>query len=75
MNVCLQAQAIDIKKSIDHEIVTNDALKHNDGGNIVDGWKLHYNNAPANTAFLVTSYLAEVKIPTIPQPSYIPVPP
>nr|QXJ78547.1 putative DD34D transposase [Floraphis choui] len=39
---------------------------------IVENWKLHYDNAPAHTAFLVTQLLADSKVPTIPQPPYSP---
>ena len=37
---------------------------------IAGDWKLHDDNAPAHTAFLATSFLANSKVPTIPQPPY-----
>nr|QXJ78552.1 putative DD34D transposase [Schlechtendalia chinensis] len=39
---------------------------------ITDNWKLHHDYAPAHTAFLVTQFLADSKVPTIPQPPYSP---
>ncbi|XP_056639027.1 uncharacterized protein LOC130446672 isoform X1 [Diorhabda sublineata] len=43
---------------------------------IAADWKLHHDNAPAHTAFLVNSYLTKAGISTLPQPPYSPdVPP
>lgn len=39
---------------------------------IADNWKLHHDNAPAHTAFIVTNYLTKAGIPTISQPPYSP---
>lgn len=39
---------------------------------IAADWKLHHDNAPAHTAFLVNSYLTKAGIPTLPQPPYSP---
>ena len=36
--------------------------------NIADDWKLYHDNVPAHTAFLVTHFLADSKVTTIPQP-------
>lgn len=35
-------------------------------------WFLHYDNAPCHTSFAVQQFLTDKKIPTIPQPSYLP---
>lgn len=35
-------------------------------------WKLHLDNAPAHTTFLVTRFLVDSKVPTVPQPPYSP---
>jgi len=37
-----------------------------------NGWFLHHDNAPCRTSFAVRQYLADKKIPTIPQPPYSP---
>lgn len=35
-------------------------------------WKLHHDNAPAHTAFVVTAYLTKIGVTTFPQPPYSP---
>ncbi|UYV65869.1 hypothetical protein LAZ67_3005764 [Cordylochernes scorpioides] len=35
-------------------------------------WRLHHDNAPAHTAFLVTSYLTRIGVEVLPQPPYSP---
>ncbi|UYV75854.1 hypothetical protein LAZ67_13001562, partial [Cordylochernes scorpioides] len=35
-------------------------------------WRLHHDNAPAHTAFLVTSYLTRIGVVVLPQPPYRP---
>ncbi|UYV74571.1 hypothetical protein LAZ67_12000174 [Cordylochernes scorpioides] len=35
-------------------------------------WHLHHDNAPAHTAFLVTSYLTRIGVEVLPQPPYSP---
>ncbi|PNF23608.1 hypothetical protein B7P43_G04760 [Cryptotermes secundus] len=40
---------------------------------IADDWKHHHDNAPAHTAFLVTGFLTNSKVPMIPQLPYSPV--
>ncbi|XP_014483421.1 PREDICTED: putative uncharacterized protein FLJ37770 [Dinoponera quadriceps] len=39
---------------------------------IAKDWKLHHDNAPAHSSFLVTNYLVKAGMPTIPQPPYSP---
>lgn len=39
---------------------------------IKDSWKLHHDNAPSHTAFIVTDYLVRVNVPVVPQPPYSP---
>lgn len=39
---------------------------------IKDDWKLHHDNAPSHTAFLVTNYLARIHLGVVPQPPYSP---
>lgn len=40
--------------------------------NIATDWKLHHDNAPAHTSFVVSDYLAKTGVTTIPQPPYSP---
>lgn len=35
-------------------------------------WKLHHDNAPAHTAFVITAYLTRIGVATVPQPPYSP---
>ncbi|UYV65064.1 hypothetical protein LAZ67_3003017 [Cordylochernes scorpioides] len=35
-------------------------------------WRLHHDNAPAHTVFLVTSYLTRIGVEVLPQPPYSP---
>ena len=35
-------------------------------------WRLHHDNAPSHTAFIVTEYLAKRSVATLPQPPYSP---
>ncbi|UYV66870.1 hypothetical protein LAZ67_4003188 [Cordylochernes scorpioides] len=35
-------------------------------------WRLHHDNAPAHTAFFVTSYLTRIGVEVLPQPPYSP---
>ncbi|UYV65870.1 hypothetical protein LAZ67_3005765 [Cordylochernes scorpioides] len=35
-------------------------------------WRLHHDNAPAHTAFLITSYLTRIGVEVLPQPPYSP---
>lgn len=35
-------------------------------------WKLHHDNAPSHTAFVVTSYLTRIGVATVPHPPYSP---
>ena len=37
-----------------------------------DTWRLHHDNAPAHTAFIVNDYLAKSRVPLVPQPPYSP---
>ena len=39
---------------------------------IKDSWKLHHDNAPSHTAYIVTDYLVRVNVPVVPQPPYSP---
>ena len=39
---------------------------------IAKDWKLHHDNAPSHSSFLVTNFLAKAGVPTIPQPPYSP---
>lgn len=39
---------------------------------IAHNWKLHHDNAPAHSAFIISDYLANAGVPTIPQPPYSP---
>jgi len=39
---------------------------------IANRYKLHHDNATSYTAFLVTSYLVQIGVPTLPQPPYSP---
>ncbi|XP_049516048.1 histone-lysine N-methyltransferase SETMAR-like [Dermacentor silvarum] len=39
---------------------------------IADNWKLHHDNAPAYSTFIITDYLVKAGVPTIPQPPYSP---
>ncbi|UYV65319.1 hypothetical protein LAZ67_3003934 [Cordylochernes scorpioides] len=40
--------------------------------NLAQRWRLHHDNAPAHTAFLVTSYLTRIGVEVLPQPPYSP---
>lgn len=39
---------------------------------IFGNWRLHHNNVPSHTAFLVPEYLAKDKVATLPQLPYSP---
>lgn len=39
---------------------------------IANTWRLHHDNAPSHTAFIVTEYLAKRGVATLPQPPYSP---
>ena len=39
---------------------------------IASRWKLHHDNAPAHTAFVVTSFLTRIGVEVLPQPPYSP---
>ena len=39
---------------------------------IKDSWKLHHDNAPSHTAFVVCDYLTRIGVVTFPQPPYSP---
>ncbi|XP_054717601.1 histone-lysine N-methyltransferase SETMAR-like [Uloborus diversus] len=42
------------------------------GKEIKNCWKLHHDNAPSHTSFVVTSYLTKIRVDALPQPPYSP---
>ena len=39
---------------------------------IKDSWKLHHDNAPSHTAFVVRDYLTRIRVATVQQPPTVP---